>query len=304
MTVKHGLVLSGGGARGDVEAGAQAAIIAAYKRTSAPVVSLSGTSVGALNAAGCAAKDHWFPLELWKGLASNDVYRGNKLGLLWRIWRDSAIYDTTPLWDLITSNITTEALAVSPYALYIHVTLLGTKQPIVFLKDDPDILTGIYASAAVPGAFPPVSWNGHWAIDGGTVDNSPIRSLISDGCEKITVIILDDELPAERVFARAIEPGPGKARPKIAEIISPALEAMMDAHLRRDLKNVELVNRLVAAGVGDEHHRKIDLRVWAPRKDLGGGALDFDLATDGLRAATAYHSALEWAMQDAHRFPS
>ncbi len=302
MTVKHGLCLSGGGAKGDVEAGAAAAIISVYQHTSAPVVSLSGTSVGALNAAGIAAHDHWFPLELWKGLTQADIFRGSKYGLLWRIWSQSSIYTTGPLWDVIRSNIPTEALAASPYTLYVHVTILGKKQPVVFLKDDPDILTGIYASAAVPGAFPPVKWNRHWCIDGGTVDNSPIRSLIQDGCEKITVVILDDELPAERVFARAVEPGPDAPRPKIAEVIAPALEAMMDAHLRRDLKNVELVNRLVDAGCADGHHRKIDLRVWVPSQDLGG-TLDFDAVTDGERATGAYHDALEWSLRDARHFP-
>jgi predicted acylesterase/phospholipase RssA len=301
MAVKHGLVLSGGGAKGDVEAGAQAAIVSVYKHTDAPVVSLSGTSVGALNAAGCAARDHWFPLELWKGLRSRDIYRGSKYGMLWRIWSQSSIYTTRPLWNVIRSNITTEALAASPYALYVHVTILGRKQPIVFLKDDPDILMGIYASTAVPGAFPPVKWNRHWCIDGGTVDNSPIRSLIQDGCEKITVIILNDKLPAERVFASEVEPGPDLPRPGIVEVIAPALEAMMDAHLRRDLKNVELVNRLVDAGCADGHHRKIDLRVWTPSGDLGG-TLDFDLVTDGSRAVAAYHDALEWSLRDARRF--
>ena len=301
MKVKHGLVLSGGGAKGDVEAGAQAAIVSVYRRTSAPVVSLSGTSVGALNAAACAARDEWLPLELWKGLRSRDIYRGSKYGLLWRIWKDSSIYSTGPLWDLIRKNISAETLAASPYTLYVHVTILGKKQPIVFLKNDPDILTAVYASAAVPGAFPPVKWNGHWCIDGGTVDNSPIRSLIQDGCTKITVIVLNDELPAERVLARIVPPGSDTPRPKIAEVIAPALEAMMDAHLRRDLKNVELVNRLVDAGCADGHHHKIDLRVWAPSEDLGG-TLDFDQVTDGERAMDAYHDALEWALHDARHF--
>ena len=301
QTVKHGLCLSGGGAKGDVEAGAAAAIISAYKNTSAPVVSLSGTSVGALNAAAIAAHDHWFPLELWRGLRSRDVYRGRKYSLLWRLWRKSALYDTRPLWRLVNEHLSAAAIAASPYTLYVHVTLLGNKQPVVFLKDDPDILRGVYASAAVPGAFPAVSWNRHWGIDGGTVDNSPIRSLIEDGCEKITVVILDNELPSKRMLARDVGPGPGGSRPRIAGVLSTALEAMMDAHLRRDLKNVELVNRLVDTGCGDEEHCHIDLRTWRPEGDLGS-TLDFDLAEDGERAASAYHGALRWALLDANQF--
>ena len=127
MTVKHGLCLSGGGAKGDVEAGAQAAIISVYQHTSAPIVSLSGTSVGAMNAAGCAARDHWFPLELWEDIRTSDIYRGGTIGLLWRIWRRASLYDTEPLWNFLNRHLNAEDIAASPYTLYVHVTLIARK---------------------------------------------------------------------------------------------------------------------------------------------------------------------------------
>ncbi len=298
----HGLVLSGGGAKGDVEAGALAAIVSAYESTQQPIVALSGTSVGSLNAAGCAAVNHWFPMELWHGITSADVYRSSKWAVPWRLWKQSAMYDSAPLRDFIARHLSAENLHGSDYQLFVHATRLSNKQPVIFTHESPDILTGIYASSSVPGAFPPVLWKGSWLVDGGVVDNSPIRSLIRYGCDKITVIYLDSDLPAAPAWADAVqETEPAEARPSAGRVVADSIEAMMDAHFRRDMKNVALVNETVVGNVGDLGHRAIDLRVWGPSGDLGG-TLDFDLATSGARAETAYHDALRWVMPDARRF--
>lgn len=290
----HGLVLSGGGAKGGFEAGAAAAILEYYKHTDSPITMLSGTSVGAINAAGIAAGGPRYPMEIWRNISNNKIYRRSTFMYPWRFWRLGAAFDSSPLWKLITSHIGPDALAHSDYRIFIHTTEITTRRPVVFSGKHPDVLTGIYASASIPGAFPPVLWEGHWLVDGGTVDNSPIRSLVREGCKKITVIYLDDELPQPSITAADLDPITKVERPNAAESLAASIEAMMDAHFRRDLKNVELINKLVAVGHPmKEGHRKIHLQVFGPDRDLGN-SLDFDTKRMRILIDRGYHQALRW----------
>lgn len=290
----HGLALSGGGARGAFEGGSAAAIVEHYQHSEHPITMLSGTSVGALNAAGIAAEGSRYPIEIWWHVSNEEVYhRPNLLMIGWKAWRQSSIFDSSPLRSLIRDALDLDKLAASPLRLFIHATILGTKQSVVFTGKHPDILTGIYASASIPGAFPPVPWNGHWLVDGGTVDNSPIRSLVRAGCEMITVVHLDHEMPAPPILASDVPAGPGAQQPNIQGVLGPAVEAMMDAHFWRDLKNVQLVNQLVAAGASDPHHRQIILQVFGPDRDLGD-SLDFDNHRMRVLVDQGYHQALAW----------
>lgn len=286
----HALVLSGGGAKGAYEAGAAAAVIDHYRLTRSPIRILSGTSVGALNAAAIACRGTGWTMNLWRNVSDRDVYHKARLAIPWRMWRKSSLYDSTPLRRLIERHVDLPALRASSYDVYVHATLLGTKQQVVFTNEDDDFLTGVYASASVPGAFPPVAWRGRWLVDGGTVDNSPIRTCIKAGAEMITVIHLDDEMPAEPVQAtQVVERDPPARRPSLIDAINWSVESMMDAHFWRDLRNVQLINRAVEAGLGNGY-RKIELHVIGPNQELGG-TLDFDTkrlrreVVDGRRTA-------------------
>lgn len=292
--VKHGLCLCGGGAKGAYQAGAAAAIGEYYRNTSSPITVLSGTSVGALNAAAIAAKGWHYPLDLWWNVSDDQVYRKSKLLFLWRVWQLGSIYDSEPLWRFIKAAVDPKAIQRSQFDLYVHTTELGHQRPVVFTGKDPDILTGVFASASIPGAFPPVKWRGHWLVDGGTVDNSPIRSLIRAGCDRITVIHLDDELPADPIMADDVTPLPDSERPRIHQTLGCSIEAMMDAHFQRDLKNLKLINMLVENGCPPKPtHRKIAVRVFNPKKDLGD-TLNFD--TKRMRAAlgAGYSEGRAW----------
>jgi len=295
----HGLCLSGGGANGSFEAGGAAAIGEHYQHSNSPITMLSGTSVGALNAAGIAAKGWRFPMELWWDISDRKVYRKSRFLFLWRVWQLGAIYDSRPLLKFIKSKIKAKDLASSDFRLFIHATKLGCRQPVIFTGKHPDAVTGIFASASIPGAFPPVKWQGHWLVDGGTVDNSPIRALIRSGCEMITVIHLDDEMPAPPIQASEVEPVKDTDRPRIAETLAMSIEAMMDAHFQRDLKNVQLINRMVDAGCAPKPgHRKIHLQIFGPKTELGG-SLDFNTKRMRILVDRGYHRALAWLRDEA-----
>ena len=289
--VKHGLVLSGGGAKGSWEAGAAAAVLEHYASTDAPVSVISGTSVGGLNAVGIASGGPRYPMELWSDIQTKDVYRGSKFGLPWRLRSKSAIYDSKPLWKFIQRHVDIDQVRNSEYRVFVHATKLGSKQSIIFTNEDFDLLVGVYAGGSVPGAFPPVRWNGHWLVDGGTIDNSPIRTLIRHGCNKVTLIYLDSEMPADPIPAGQLAPIPNTDRPRIAGVVSASIESMMDSIFWRDLRNVQMINRMVDAGTDTNGYRHIDLQMIHPYQHLGD-TLDFNTDVMRLQMEDGFHTAL------------
>ncbi len=274
---KHALVLSGGGARGAFEAGAAAEIIDWYSHTDSPITILSGTSVGALNAAGIAHGGPWYPVSMWDQIDTASVYKSSALLVPWYFWRKGSIYDSSPLKNLIHSKLDEEAILNSEFQLAIHATDLISCRQITFTNTDPDILTGVYASASVPGAFQPVIWKGMELVDGALVSNTPIRSAIRVGAEKITVIMLDEDAPEDPILAMSLSSIQwSKVQPRgVWDTVRASLEAMMAAHFQRDLALVETINKLVASDADSGLYRHIDLKVMAPHVHLGE-ALDFD----------------------------
>lgn len=298
---KHALVLSGGGAKGREEAGAAPAIIEHYMHTSSPITILSGTSVGALNAAGIAAHDHWFPMELWRSIRAKDVFKGSRPMIPWRVWRRSSLYDSSPLWKLINKHIDPFAIRESKYRLMVHALDFFNEQQVIFTNASPDILTGIYASASVPGAFEPVSWKGTWLVDGGTVANTPIRSCIEAGAEKITIIYLNKDLPQPRIMALDVPRRYPIPRPKLGQVISGSIASMMDRHFHADLQRARDINEMVLAGMADPKYRYVDIQIYKPDRDLGD-TLDFlTPAKMQQEISDAYHRAIEWLPRGSRR---
>ena len=88
--MRLGLVLAGGGSKGAFEAG----VVAAMERRGLVAQVLSGTSAGALNAAGLAAGFDAARLgDIWRQVGSADVYRLRRD--LWNlprpgVWRHAA----------------------------------------------------------------------------------------------------------------------------------------------------------------------------------------------------------------------
>lgn len=272
----HALVLSGGGAKGSWEAGAAAAILEYYRHTNSPVTILSGTSVGALNAAAIASNGPEWTMDLWRRIEERDVFRKRRLLIPFRIKRSGALYDSSPLLKLIYQHLNVMAVRRSPYEVFVHATVPDTQQQVVFDKRDDDFLNGVFASASIPAVFPAVAWRGRWLVDGGTVDNSPVRTAIKAGAQKVTVVYLDHRLPQPRIEARsAMWRVPPIERAGLLESGMLALDSMMDAHFRRDVKMVELINAAVAAGLDTNGYRKVDLQVVAPKGPVGG-TLDFN----------------------------
>ncbi|HLG00460.1 MAG TPA: patatin-like phospholipase family protein [Acidimicrobiia bacterium] len=179
-------VLSGGGNQGVSQVGMLQALL---ERGIVPDV-IVGTSAGAINGAAVAANpsvegvEHL--AEVWRGLRSEDVFPGGRFSRAWNVLRHSdhlfsneglkGVVDLLPVDNF-------EDLAVP---LRIVVTDFDTGDELVLAAGS--VKTAIIASTALPGVFPPVRHGGRTLIDGGVVNNVPLRHALSGPIDRIYVL--------------------------------------------------------------------------------------------------------------------
>ncbi|TFW27348.1 patatin-like phospholipase family protein [Massilia horti] len=203
---KTGLILTGGGARAAYQAGVLAAIArilceAGWPSTKIPFDIICGTSAGALNATALACRADDFGegidklMEVWQGVAAEQVYRADSLGVLrsgarwlsllsfgwmlhkWRAAPPNSLLDNTPLAGLLHHMLDLprldaaldagllHALAVtaSSYTGGRHITFYQSAQAVqpwerhqrVAIPDQIGV-EHLLASSAIPFIFPAV----------------------------------------------------------------------------------------------------------------------------------------------------
>ncbi len=178
------LVLSGGGVKGAYQAG----FYDELRRAAVPISIISGVSVGALNGAyiTCGKGDQL--VMLWKLMSRDRIYRKRFLGVLgaYVLGRD-ALYDTTPLRELINQEIDFEWLRISGTTFRVSCCDALTGETLLFNNKSitTDILMG---TCAVPGMFPPVLHEDALLIDGGVKNNMPIGAAIDAGADTVICV--------------------------------------------------------------------------------------------------------------------
>lgn len=176
MTVAF--VLSGGASLGAIQVGMVKALI---ERDIRPDV-VVGTSVGAVNGAFLAGRvfsvDAVGELaEIWLGLRRGRVFPAEPLtGLLGFLGARRNLVPAGALRRLITRHVEHEQLEDLPIPLHVIAcdVLTGTE---LRISHGP-LVEALMASAAIPGIFPPVEWDGRPLIDGGVVNNTPITHAL------------------------------------------------------------------------------------------------------------------------------
>lgn len=286
------LVLSGGGSRGAFEAGVVAAIEDAGL---APCV-VSGTSAGAVNAAGLAAGFSAARLEgLWTSLEDRDVYR-----MRWDVWnllRPSGLlrsgslserllrsvgwtwlWDWRPLRRTLVDIFDGEAIPLrGPCPLVVSTVEVTTGDLVRYATAAPprpreDIVVvdptvdHLIASAAIPLLFKPGRLDGEAFWDGGIVANTPLAPALAwepDAVIVVTTTTLRRPAPVPR---------------NVADAITLLLDTVQRFTLETDLRMVDRINRLVAAQPGRGPERAVEVLLIEPAGlDLGDG-LNFDPA--------------------------
>ncbi|MBV8461993.1 MAG: patatin-like phospholipase family protein, partial [Acidimicrobiales bacterium] len=234
------LVLAGGGTRGAVQIG-MLQVLAEHGFRPDRVY---GTSVGAINGAGFAGDPTPEGVErmarIWTGLTRDDVYPQGRLHGPWLYFQQrDAVYSNRGLRKIIEDGVTFERLEQSSIPFETVATSLVDGREHWFTHGP--AVEAILASAALPAIFPPVEIDGEHYMDGGVVNNVPIRRAIDAGAKQIVVLMCSPP-----VFE------PSRARRPIESVLN-ALFIAVHARFARDMAqlpdDVEVI--LCTAGAPD-----------------------------------------------------
>jgi NTE family protein len=181
-------VLSGGASLGAVQAGM---IRALFERGVAPDL-IVGASVGAINGAFIASRPPTTETAdelaaIWRGLGRGQVFPLNPLsGFLGFFGARDHLVSDRALRQLISERIAFDTLEQAPIPLHVIATDLLSGQELRLSRGD--AIEAVMASAAIPGVFPAVEWDGRKLIDGGVSNNAPIIDAIELGAERVYVL--------------------------------------------------------------------------------------------------------------------
>jgi NTE family protein len=180
-----GLVLSGGGTRGFAHLGIIAAL---YEKGIVPDV-ISGTSVGSIVGAFIASGKS--PKEVLAIFKKGWFFRFTKLNL-----PVNGLLKLDGLKEVIQKEIEVKNIEDLKIPFYISVSNLN--KGTVEYKHSGPLGETVLASSSIPILFSPVKLGNELYVDGGVVDNIPIKPVIND-CEQLIVCNISPINPREKV---------------------------------------------------------------------------------------------------------
>lgn len=185
---KTAFVLSGGASLGAVQVGMLRAL---YERGIAPDLIL-GASVGAVNGAFIASrpatpKTAEELATVWRDVGRQQVFPLNPLTGFFGFFgvRDHLI-SGHGLRELVESHTEFMALEDAPIPFHAIATDLLSGREHRLSRGS--AVEAVMASAAIPGVFPSIDWEGRRLIDGGVSNNTPIADAVELGAERIYVL--------------------------------------------------------------------------------------------------------------------
>ena len=201
LSKEYGIVLDGGGARGAYQIGAWKAL----KEAGVKVNAVAGTSVGALNGALICMDDVENAEKIWTGMTFSKVMdvdddwmerlfsHENKftevIAEIWKRLSDGGV-DVTPLRKLIHEVIDEEKIRSSGKEFcLLTFSLTDFKELDLSLDDIPKgMLEDFLLASAYLLGFKNEKLHGKRYIDGGVVNNVPLKSLVKRGYTDIIEI--------------------------------------------------------------------------------------------------------------------
>jgi NTE family protein len=216
-------VFAGGGSLGAVQVG----MLRELTRRGLSADFVVGSSVGAINASYFAAAPNPAGIEkletIWRALRRHDVFPVTLRSVLGLIGRPDNLIDPFNLRRLLERHLPFSNLEDAMIPVHVIATNLGGSA--VCLSSGPAI-DAIMASAAIPGAFPPVHIGEDHLMDGAVASNTPILTAAKLGATRIIAF------PAG--FACAIHAPPSGA---IARALH-AITLMIANQMVRDMKEL------------------------------------------------------------------
>jgi NTE family protein len=268
------LVLSGGGAKGAYQVGAEkyAREVKGYHWDV-----IAGVSVGALNASLLAMEAYDRLYDVWSTLSNDQVYTGGITSLFVAKVALGArsFYDNAPLWDLIQREIRPSQMKAK---LKVGTVSLTTGEYVEYTNDDPNLCQAILASTVMPIIWAPVdvSPDQPSLVDGGVRNVSPVGDVLDENPDEI--VIINCQPPQ----AEKLEAPPSS----ITHIGLRTLEIMLNQLLRSALREFTKLNAIVREaaskgivlhGLQGEALKYYDTKIIEPQTPLGD-TLDFSQA--------------------------
>jgi NTE family protein len=169
------LVLGGGGMKGFAHIGVFQALAARGIRPSLIAGTSIGSLLGAAYAGGVSADDL---ARRAIAMRRRDLFRLDHLRMIKDRMAAPAIYLEAPLRGLVESVVPRGTFAEFKTPLFVNTVDLEHATQVVFGTpglQDVNIQDAVYASCALPGFFPPGRVAGRVCVDGGVVDNLPVK---------------------------------------------------------------------------------------------------------------------------------
>jgi len=179
--MKIGLVLGGGGAKGLAHIG----VLKVLDREGIKVDLLAGTSAGSMVAAAWSLGITVTELELqaaWLAKPAN----WHEIVSLGNITK--SMIGNTDLLAYLNRLFKSSTFAHLKIPLKVVATDLGSGQEV--LLDSGSLAEATMASSSIPGIFPPMFLNGHYLVDGGVSNQTPVSVIESMGADMIIAVDL------------------------------------------------------------------------------------------------------------------
>ncbi len=199
----YGLVLAGGGAKGIYQIGAWKAL----RELEVPLQRVVGTSVGAMNGALVVLDEFDGAVDLWKNMsiekgfqlpeplrAPDNLFSLRNADILVKeLWRHHGL-DISPLRRKLEELVDEPRIRLSPRDFGLVTLETSGRQGRFLYKDQIPVgrmLDSLMARAAYPGLKRP-EIAGKKFLDGGLVDNVPVRMLLSRQKDNVIVVNIGD----------------------------------------------------------------------------------------------------------------
>ena len=275
MPKKTALVLSGGGAKGAFQVGAEryAREVKGYKWDV-----IAGVSVGALNGVMLAMEKYEQLYELWNTVSNDEVYTGGfNVGSALKIWLTGAksFYGNEPLKKKLVRELEPDKIKVD---LRIGSVSLQSGEYVLFTPAEPNLAEAVLASTVMPIIWTPVDVSPQYKgmVDGGVRNASPLGDVLDADPEEIVVINCGSRAPS------ALPEPPGD----IVKIGGRMLQILLNELFVGDMHEFLTINALVkeaeAQGVTLHHPesgrplKHVELKIIEPNEDSDlGDTLDF-----------------------------
>jgi NTE family protein len=233
MPGKTALILSGGGAKGAFECGAEK-----YAREEKGYNwdIIAGVSVGALNGGMLAMKKYDRLYEIWNTISDPQVYTGGFN--LWSgfklLFGAKSFYGNEPLRRMLAQEFETGQFQVD---LRVGAVSLITGEYYQFKPDMPDFKDAVLASTVMPIIWEPLDISPQFRsmVDGGVRNISPLGDILDEDPSEIVIINCNPD-------TYSVLSAPPK---DIVKIGQRTLDILLDEIFRNDLEEFLRINALV-----------------------------------------------------------